>query len=277
METLRYANNSDSQVMDFYRPDAAGKVPVIVLVHGGAFLFGDQKMNLIRPIIDISLANGFAVASVDYRKTKEAVFPASLADIKASVRYLKSHADELEIYPEKITVWGESAGGYLSLMTALTPAVDTLNGDIKDNHSYDSCVSALVVFYPPVEFYTMRDEYRSWGDTEHGDGKFESMYLGIKNIYTDEASCRKTHWLSYIGSLPEDFKLDAWIQVGDENDIMVPYKQAENFANRLASLQGVNVHYEQIPGGHHEDPAFYTEENLNTVLSWLKSALGEEY
>ncbi|MDE6202371.1 MAG: alpha/beta hydrolase, partial [Lachnospiraceae bacterium] len=151
---VAYADISESQTCDIYKPEGEGPFPVIVLVHGGGFLFGDQRMELILPVIETGVERGYAVVSVDYRKSAEAVFPAALADVKAAVRFVRANAETYGFDPEHIAVWGESAGAYLSLMTALTPEVEELNGDVAENTDYSSSVAALVDFYGPVEFYT---------------------------------------------------------------------------------------------------------------------------
>ena len=270
-ETIRYGTKSASQVMDFYKTEANGKRPGIVLVHGGAFLFGDQKMKLIQPVITNAVNRGYTVVSVDYRKAREAHFPGALADVKACLRYIRAHAEEMSIDTDRITVWGESAGGYLALMTALTPTVKELDGDMKENSEHSSAVDHLVVFYPPVEFFTMKNEYLSMGDNEHGDGKFESRFLGVKDIYQDKAACEASYWETYKNQLAESFSLSAWIQVGDEHDTKVPYKQAKNFAERLSGLENVSVMFEQIPGAGHEYPLFYTNENIGRILDWIEN------
>lgn len=269
-ETIRYGTKSADQVMDLYKAETIGKRPVIILVHGGAFLFGDQKMKLIQPVISNAVNRGYTVASVDYRKSREAHFPGALADVKACIRYIRAHAAEMSIDADRITVWGESAGGYLALMTALTQTVKEFDGDMKEYSDYSSAVDRLVVFYPPVEFFTMKNEYLSMGDEVHGEGKFESMFLGVKDIYQDKAACDASYWGTYKNQLAESFSLDAWIQVGDEHDTKVPYKQSMNFAERLSTLDNVTVRFEQILGAGHEDPLFYTDENIGKVLDWIE-------
>lgn len=273
---VAYASNSDSQVMDIYIPEnATGSDPVIIVVHGGGFMFGDQTMDIIQPVIEAGLENGYVVASVDYRKSTEATFPGALADVKAAVRYLKANAETYGIDTDKIVIWGESAGAYLSLMTALTANVSDLDGDVTDNADYDSSVTALVDFYGPVEFYTMDDEYAALGieDTTYSeDSSFESNYLG-QAIGEDEEYTYTTWWGSYIDQLADDFTLSAWIQAGT-SDTSVPYTQSENFASALAEVIGEgNVSFSLIDGAEHEDDAFYTDENLAEVFAFLEEAL----
>ena len=276
--SVAYADESESQVMDIYIPEGAtGSDPVIVVVHGGGFKFGSQTMDIIQPIIAAGLENGYVVASVDYRKSGEATFPGALSDVKAAVRYLKANAEEYGIDADKVVIWGESAGAYLSLMTALTSEVEDLNGDVDDNLEYSSSVAALVDFYGPVEFYTMDDEYVSLGiegTTYSEDSSFESAYLG-QAIGEDEEYTYTTWWGSYTDQLPDDFTLSAWIQAGT-SDTSVPYTQSENFAAALAEVIGEeNVNFGLIEGAEHEDDLFYTDENLADVFAFLAEVLAD--
>ena len=261
--TAAYADGSPSQVCDIYPAEGEGQAPVIVLIHGGGFMFGDAKMPLIQPVIQAALARGYAVVSVDYRKSGEAVFPAAVADVKAAVRFVKANAAEYGFDSERIAVWGESAGAYLALMTALTPDVPELNGDVSANADVSSAVKALVSFYAPVEFYTL---YEEAGAPQMAAESFESKFLG-SDITADKEATYTTYWETYAQQLPADVK--AWIQAGD-SDSKVPYTQSEHFAQRLAGYLGEeSVTYSLLPGADHEDAQFYTEENLTAVLDWL--------
>ncbi|MDE7272846.1 MAG: alpha/beta hydrolase [Lachnospiraceae bacterium] len=274
---VAYASLSSSQVCDIYLPEGEGPFPTIVVVHGGGFAFGAQNMEIVQPIFAAAVEHGYAVVSVDYRKSSEAVFPAALADVKAAVRFVRANAAEYGFDEERIAVWGESAGAYLSLMTALTPEVEELNGDVTDNMGISSGVVALVDFYGPVEFYTMDDEYKSLG-VEHdlfaSDNSFESKFVG-QNVGLDEAVTYQTYWQTYQDSLPDSFALHAWVQVGDA-DTSVPYTQSENFASRLGKVIGeTNVVFGILEGAKHEDAAFYTDENLAEVFAFLDQVMKE--
>ena len=171
-------------------------------------------------------------------------------------------------------IWGESAGAYLSLMTALTPEVETLNGDMTDNLTESSAVPVLVDFYGPVEFFTMDDEAASLGmDVSFGEAdSFESKFLG-QALTQDKEKTYTTWWETYKDQLPADFNLKAWIQVGDA-DARVPYTQSETFASRLAETIGQeNVEFSIISGADHEDDLFYTTQNLDGVFAFIENAL----
>lgn len=263
LKNIAYGTTSNTQVCDIYQPEGVDKAPVIVLVHGGGFMFGDQGMDVIIPVVHKALEKGYAVVSIDYRKATEAVFPAALADAKAAVRFVKAHAMEYGFDAENIAIWGESAGAYLSLMTALTPGVEALNGDVTDYAQIPSDVTALVSFYAPVEFYTL---YEEAGKPDSAASSFESKFLG-QDILADKDATYATYWETYSDSIPEN--LQVWIQAGDA-DSRVPYTQSVNFAQRIGSyLSAENIQHSIISGADHEDDLFYTDENLDAVFAWL--------
>lgn len=270
---VAYADDSAAQVLDIYLPEEEGTYPVIIVVHGGGFKFGDQGMSVIQPIF-AATERGYAVVSVDYRKSMEAPFPAALADVKAAVRWVRANADVYGFDAENIAVWGESAGAYLALMTALTPEVAELCGDVDSNAEYSSAVSALVSFYAPVDFWELDADALSLGmeASFSAEGSFESDFVG-QAIGADEAFTRQTWWASYTDALPADFALSAWIQAGDA-DHRVPYLQSVHFAEQLTEvIGGDNVALSILEGADHEDDMFYTQENLNAVWDFLDGVL----
>ncbi|MGN1002319.1 MAG: alpha/beta fold hydrolase [Oscillospiraceae bacterium] len=272
-KALAYADDSKSQVLDVYLPEGEGPHPVIVVLHGGGFKFGDQAMSIIQPIFEAT-EQGYAVVSVDYRKSMEAPFPAALADAKAAVRWVRANAETYGFDPDRIAIWGESAGAYLAIMTALTPDVEELNGDVDENRAYSSAVQALVSFYAPINFWELDADAETVGMTPSfgGAGSFESDFVG-QAVGADESFTKQTWWGSYTDCLPEDFTLSAWVQVGD-SDHRVPYVQSVHFAEELAAVIGADsVTFGIVEGADHEDALFYTEENLNAVYAFLDEVL----
>jgi acetyl esterase/lipase len=108
---VAYANISSAEKLDLYIPTGEGSFPVVILVHGGAFLMGDKAAGDATTGIDQLLSQGFAVASVNYRLSGEAKAPAQIQDIKAAVRFLRANAMNYKLNSEKFGAWGGSAGG----------------------------------------------------------------------------------------------------------------------------------------------------------------------
>lgn len=269
-DNVKYASLSDSQVCDIYIPGGSGRYPVIALVHGGGFAFQNQKMKVIEPVARYAVSHGYAVVSIDYRKSGEAQFPGALSDVKAALRFIRANADSYKFDAGDITIWGESAGAYLSVMTALTPTVAELNGDVADNSGLSSAVNAVVDFYGPIEFYTMDVEFAALGKdgtNYSGENSFESKYLG-QAVGADKAATYRTYWETYKDAVPGDIK--AWIQAGT-GDKAVPYTQSKNLAERLSAVIGSEkIQFSTIEGANHMDGAFYTEKNLAQVFAFLE-------
>ncbi|WP_330286085.1 alpha/beta hydrolase [Streptomyces sp. NBC_00576] len=133
---ISYANHLGYRPLqlDLWVPQGHGPAAVVVWIHGGAWLFGDRRYLPEtlehQTVLNELLAHGLAIASVDYRLSGEARFPAQLHDVKSAIRYLRHFADELGLDPDRFGVWGESAGGHLAALTALTSGRADLEGDV---------------------------------------------------------------------------------------------------------------------------------------------------
>jgi len=136
--------------LDVWVPPRPAPAPLVVWIHGGGWLSGDRRYlpETLRPnqLFDELLDAGLAVASVDYRLAREAPFPAQLHDVKAAVRYLRAHAGALGIDVTRVGAWGESAGGHLAALLALTAARTDLEGELG-MIGPSSAVDAVVDWY----------------------------------------------------------------------------------------------------------------------------------
>jgi acetyl esterase/lipase len=149
--------------MDVYPPPRRGgrPAPVALYVHGGGFLLGDRKASgtgsalanssgaLFVPIRDQLNALGFAVASIDYRLAPEAPWPAPITDAKCAVRFLRAHAGGLGVDPNRIAVWGSSAGGTLAAL--LGTAGPSAGFDVGEYLDRSSSVQAVVTMFGPSD------------------------------------------------------------------------------------------------------------------------------
>jgi acetyl esterase/lipase len=138
-----------SLLLDLYLPkQPAGKLPVVVWIHGGAWKEGSKY-----PCpIGFMAAQNLAIVSIDYRLTEVAPFPAQIYDCKGAVRWLRAHAVELGLDPDRIGIFGASAGGHLAALLGTTADVPALEGDVGGNLNYSSRVQAVCAFYPPTDF-----------------------------------------------------------------------------------------------------------------------------
>lgn len=274
---VSYAEVSESDTMDIYLPKTEDVTPVVVMIHGGAFQFGDKQMEAVTQCFQVLLDNNYAVATINYRLSGEAVYPAAVADTKAAIRYLKANADEYRIDPENVYVWGESAGAYLANMAAETADVEELNGDVKDNLDQSSSVKALVSFFAPLDWYNMDKDFEELGVKESDrpmgitstEKSAESAFLG-QDVSKDEKKTSATNPINYVEQMSQS-EFYAFIEHGDA-DTNVPYVQSERLYDALSGKYGKeNVTLTILKGAAHEDDAFYTEDNLKQIIDFLDS------
>ena len=118
--------------LDLWVPAGDGPAPLVVWVHGGAWMVGHRQdfPPALRPgqLVDALLAAGLAVASIEYRLAREAAFPAQLHDAQAALRWLRHHAGVLGVDPARVGIGGESAGGHLAALVALAAGRPELRG-----------------------------------------------------------------------------------------------------------------------------------------------------
>ena len=117
---VQYADVSESDYLNLYVPDGVENPRLIVAVHGGGFVLNDCESRQAQLFYQYFRDHGYAVATVNYRLAKEAVFPAAVQDVKAAVRFLKANAEKYCYNADKVAIWGESAGGYLCVMAGVT-------------------------------------------------------------------------------------------------------------------------------------------------------------
>jgi len=142
--------------MDLVLPaSTSGPIPVVVWIHGGAWLFGSRLHGpATEPACRALMDRGVAVALVEYRFSGEARFPACLHDIKAAVRWLRRFGGSVGVNGEAIGVWGESAGGHLAAFIAMNGTDERLDGTVGVT-GCSSNVAAAVAWYPGTDFLAM--------------------------------------------------------------------------------------------------------------------------
>ena len=140
--------------LDLYVPkDAAKPPPVVIWIHGGGWEAGDKTNGCPIPLAHI----GFAVASINYRLSQQAKFPAQIYDCKAAVRWVRAHAAQYHYNAEKIAAVGASAGGHLAALLGTTNDDPQLEGD-EGVTGVSSSVQAVVDYFGPSDFISIVDE-----------------------------------------------------------------------------------------------------------------------
>ncbi|WP_462409518.1 alpha/beta hydrolase fold domain-containing protein [Neobacillus sp. Marseille-QA0830] len=210
IEDLEFAApDGKPSLLDLYLPIGMDRpAPVIVWLHGGGWRVGDRKL---APDLRVRFAeHGFAMASIDYRLSSEAIFPAQLHDVKAAIRWLRSVADQYGLDSGHIGLWGSSAGGHLAALAGTTGA-GILEGLELGCADFSSDVQAVVEGYGPIDFLQLDDpesneaavsidvESNLMGTIErHSDpDSRESQLLGAP-IFTVPEKVREANPITYI-------------------------------------------------------------------------------
>jgi acetyl esterase/lipase len=265
-----YATKSSSEKLDIYLPnEGSGPYPVIICIHGGAFKSGDKTGEL--DFLSAALTNGYAVVSVNYRLSSEAIFPAAINDVKAAIRFIRANAATYNINGDKIALWGGSAGGNLASLAGTTAGTNDLYDASLGNGTVSDDVLAVVDWFGPIYFSTMDAEFEALGLTgamgaTNSSTSPESAYLG-NTIGTAEAEplVKQASPQTYITEDDPAF----FIQHGTA-DTNIPLTQSVNFAKALSDRLGASkVTFEKIEGAGHGTSEFRTTENIAKVLAWL--------
>ncbi len=273
-QDVAYAPTSATQKLDLYIPAGEGPFPVIINIHGGGFKLGDKSM-LDQTLGQAFLEAGYAIASIDYRLSGEATFPAAILDAKAAVRFLRANAGTYRLDPDRMAAFGQSAGGNIASMLGTSGDVAEFDDPALGNAGVSSRVQAVVNWFGPNDFGQMDAQAKAQGcstsDQAHNAAdSFESLYLGVAVPDAPELA-QQANPMSYIS--PDDPPF--LIQKG-EQDCTVPVENTKMLADALA-VAGLAVQYDLLAGVGHGDgwftTVFQSEENIETVLNFLNTHL----
>ena len=148
------ANDNPKQKVDLYLPKKRNTdkpLPVVALIHGGGWVNGD-RLGYAAAAIQFARTGDYAAVTVGYRLSKEAHWPSQIYDCKAAIRWIRAHAKEYNLDPDKIAVMGSSAGGHLSSLLGTSGDVKELEGDLGPSTSLSSRVQCVVNLCGPEDF-----------------------------------------------------------------------------------------------------------------------------
>jgi acetyl esterase/lipase len=268
---LAYASVSDAQKLDLYLPTTgSGPFPLVIMVHGGGFMAGDKADGGGLTGVDQLLAAGYAVASINYRLSGEALYPAQIFDAKAAVRFLRANVAKYNLNPDKFGAWGASAGGNLVSLLGTTCGVAELEGADLGNADQSSCVQAVVDWFGPIDFLKMQEQFAGTSCTSatNSASSPESKLVGAP-IQTVPKKVALTNPMNYI--TPDDAPF--FIENGTA-DCNIPPIQNKNLADALSAVIGADkVTYISLDGAGHGGSQFETAENLANVITFLDKYL----
>ena len=227
-------------LLDLYvPPPEAVSGAAIVYLHGGGWAVGTRRrfgrafLSWSPTSLDRLAQAGFVVATVDYRLSGEARFPAQLHDVKAAIRWLRANAGCLGVDPAKVVAWGESAGGHLAVLAGLTADRPELEGTVGEHVGESSSVCGVIDWYGPMNLLTLSAQHLPTSDKRPDDaGSWESSMVGAA-LQSDPVRSRAASPIAYVhaGAPP--------IQIHHgTNDGQVPFAQSVEFTNAQRQAGG---------------------------------------
>jgi acetyl esterase/lipase len=228
----------------FLKQSDGKPMPAIVFIHGGGFTGGSKDAGL-QECVPLAMG-GYFIASIDYRLAPASKFPAAVHDCKAAIRFLRKNASELGINPDKIGVWGKSAGGYLASMLGTTGNAPEMEGEVGVT-GVSSAVQAVVAYCGPVDFATLDTGYEGDADPAIDHTLPDApghLFLGA-DPKADEALACRANPITYID--PRDAPIHLVHSIGDP---IVPVGQSRKFIEALEAAN-VSSSFTGLPGANH--------------------------
>ncbi len=248
--------------LDLYLPTqiTEKKAPVVIWVHGGAWRGGSKASMPLKALIN----EGYAVASVDYRLSTQAVFPAQIHDIKAAIRFLRSQSAKYRLDDSRFAIAGSSAGGHLATLAGVTNEHPDLEGSVGECLEYSSSVRAIIDLYGPANLKTILEQ-----STAHG---VQMRTPALKLLLGDLPPARLE--LATLASPVEhiDNNDPPLLIIHGALDPQVPMAQSDELKQAYENRQ-LPVEMIVIPQGKHGGEEFYDSIRMQKIKEFLAQSL----
>lgn len=246
--------------LDLHLPAAAAPAPLVIYLHGGGWMSGNKSQY---PAFLVQ--RGFAVASVDFRSTNDAPFPANVHDIKAAIRFLRAEALRYGYSARRLALSGASSGGHLAALVGVTNGDAQFEGTEGDNPAESSSVQAIVSFFGASNLTTILAQ-----STAHG------------------TSVRVPALRKLLGGPPEDkqplarlaspvYHVDRTdpplLLLHGDQDAQMPINQMHELDGAYAAA-GLHAETLVLHGVGHDAAPFFQGSPAERVVAFLKTALG---
>lgn len=261
---VRYGPHQERNTLDLFVPKSAAPVPLVIWVHGGAWSGGSKDGN--NPALPL-LADGYAVAAVNYRLSQHAVFPAQIEDCKAAVRLLRANAKKYNLNPDRFGVWGSSAGGHLVALLGTSGGAKELEGKVGDHPDVSSKVQCVVDFYGPTDLTKMAAQSGANSKIDHDSPKSPESRLVGGPIQENKDKAAKANPLTYVTKGAPPFLI-----LHGDADPLVPLAQSELLHDALKKA-GVASELVVVKGGGHGGAGFASAENRDTIAKFFEKHL----
>ncbi len=247
--------------LDLHKPARSATKPrLIVWVHGGAWRSGSKSDMPLGTL----LPDGYAVASIDYRLSPVARFPAQVHDIKAAIRFLRARQSDYGIDARQVVIAGSSAGGHLAALVGVTNGHKELEGNVGEHLDQSSSVQAILDLFGPTNFGTILTQ-----STPHGlNVRVPALQLLLGGQPTDVPDlARLASPVAHVDD--EDPPL---LLIHGDQDPQVPINQSHELHGHYKQVQRP-VQFEVVHGAAHGGAAFFDARRLDLMREFLRTLL----
>jgi acetyl esterase/lipase len=263
MRNVPYGPNA-RQNFDLYTLIGAKKpMPLIVWIHGGGWTGGQKSWIEVFHLVQ----QGYAIASIDYRTSADAVFPAQVRDCNEAIYFLCKNAAKYGFDTSKIVIGGGSAGGHLSALIG-TSSNNHVSEFYNDMDKEDKVhIRAVIDFYGPSDLNAVHGKASSI-DYDSDSSVFTKL-LGAQTLERPDLAAIASP-ATYIDKNDPPFLI-----IHGDMDTVVPFWESRLFYSRL-KLAGVNATLIKVPGGGHTGPPFIKPDIQQKVTAFLDEVLGKK-
>jgi len=260
-EDVVYASVDGKELLlDIYMPTGVTQPPLVVWIHGGQWRRGSKDNP---PSFFVN--SGFALASLEFRQSTEARFPAAIHDIKAGIRFLRANAHRYGYSADRIAIAGVSSGAHYAALVGVTNGDPDLEGSVARDANESSDVDAIVSFYGASDLTTILDQSTPYGVSVRGP----ALALLLGNSLDSAAE---------VAELASPvFHVDRGdpplLLFHGDRDPQMPINQSHELEGAYEQL-GLDVRFVVVHGAGHGGPEFTSESNAATTVDFLRRTIG---
>jgi len=246
--------------LDLYMPAGVTAPPLVVWVHGGAWASG-TKANAPARFVE----RGYAMASLDFRQSTDAKFPAQVHDIKAAIRFLRASAQQYGYRADRIAIAGSSSGGHLAALVGVTNGLPALEGSEGEHLDQSSSVQAILDYYGASDLRTILAQ-----STPYGVGVRRPALVRLLGASPSDARA-----LAELASPMRHLDRDdppLFLIHGDADPQMPPQQSVD--LKRAYDKLGLDAELHILPGAKHGGEPFFSSSNLDAALAFLRRTIG---
>ena len=246
--------------LDIYMPAGVTNPPLVVWVHGGAWR--NQTKANVPPVF---FENGFAVASLDFRQSTDARFPAQVYDIKAAVRFLRAKAGEYGYRADRIAIAGRSSGAHLAALVGVTNGNHELEGNIGGYRDQSSDAQAIVSYFGASNLTTILAQSTPFGLGVR-EPALELLLGALPDATPDLAELASPVVHVDAGDPP-------LLLLHGDQDPQMPINQSHELEGAYEK-HGLDVYFDVVHGAVHGGDEFYAPEHRDRMVAFLRRTIG---